>query len=69
MNTQIDVSNFTLEYDGIFQISFEGVHRMNIYLPINQLHLMLQKEGYAFEDVINIRGYDCKIHSKIKMGR
>ncbi len=64
MITQIEVSNFTLEYDGIFHISFEGIHRMKVYLPIHQLFLMFQKEGYGFQDSINFRGYDCKIHFK-----
>lgn len=64
MLTQIEVSNFTLEYDGIFHISFEGVQRMKVYLPIYKLFLMFQKEGYDFEDAINFRGYDCKIPFK-----
>lgn len=47
------VKNFKLFYDGIYKIEFKD-EKMFVYLPINQICRLFEKEGY------DIKSFDCE---------
>ena len=65
MIKKIEISNFTLEYDGIYHLYFgDRLQMITVYLPIDQLFTIFQKEGYNFEDAMKLGKERIKIPFK-----
>jgi hypothetical protein len=53
---EIEIKNFTLEYDGIFRISFDGINKP-VFLTPGQLFKMFKIEGLIYEDFFEEHAY------------
>ena len=51
MLPEIEVTNFELFYDGMYEISWQEIRKLPIYLPFDMLLKMLEIEGFSLEYV------------------
>jgi hypothetical protein len=58
---EIEIKNFTLQYDGMYAIETETREQFRIHLSPYDLLQLFQKEGYKTDDIIEIWSENNKI--------
>ena len=59
---QLKITNFKLNYDGMYHIETENKKQFTIYIFPGDLMQLFQKEGFSMDDVISIWNQKWELH-------
>lgn len=59
---QLKITNFKLNYDGMYHIETENKKQFTIYIFPGDLMKLFQKEGFSMDDVISIWNEKWELH-------